>query len=1456
MKKLFATLTLVTLLFPFGSLNAQTASWLDITSEYIQNPGFDDNSSTGWVYTANASGINNRLNAMEFWQGTFNIYQDLRVPNGKFRISVQAYFRAKDNDTGYQEYLNGTENITGYLYANDEKVQLTSVYAHTFSQNNTGLNDGWWTYRSGYNSRVYVPNSMETGTYMFNQGYFNNSIEVEVTNGILKFGLINEEWVANNWCLFDNFKLEYWGTEVFAEKITLSSSTLNLIRGESQQLTYFFTPVNTTFKGVIWESSDETVAIVDANGNVTAVGEGSATITIYNESSGVESSCKVIVTNNQATAGTIIINEIQSSNVDMFVDPSFNYGSWIELYNPTDKDVGIGGCYVSEDATNLKMHRLSLDYGIVPAKGYKVIWFDHYEANQKQVNFKLDCDGGIIIISNDAGMPIAMQSFPATISRTSYARTTDGGNSWGMTAYPTPGKSNTSSVFATERVAAPVPSENTRLFTGTLDFNVTVAEGSTLIYTTDGTTPTEDNGTISTNGNFSIDNTAVYRFRAFQDGKIPSEVITRSFIYEDREFDLPIISVVTNPDNLYDDSLGCYVQGVNGRPGNGMSSPCNWNMDWDRPVNFEYLTPDGEMAINQEVDFSMCGGWSRAWTPHSFKLKAGKIYEGRNSMDYPFFEEKPYLKHKTLQIRNGGNDTYARFKDPALQSIISTSGIDLDCQAYQPTMHFINGQYIGVINMREPNNKDFAYANYGWDNDSIDQFEMSPDSGYCQKEGTKESFMKWYNLSANAADDAVYEEIKKMVDIDEYINYMATEFYLGGTDWPQNNIKGFKPVVEGGKFRFVIFDLDGTFATTNSFDTFEGKQWHTFDKLYGQPVTNWYEEIEMVTIFMNMMENEKFRKQFIDSYCLVAGSVFEPTRCAAVIDSLSARVSRMMEYENASPHGTANNLKSSLSTWRQSTMINTLKNYHRANLSETTEYTVELSSNLPYANLFVNNLPVPTNKFGGSLFAPITVKAQAPTGYRFVGWQMLNGSNQITAIEKGEEWNYADQGSLDGIAWNDPSFTEDIWNSGNAPLGYYTSDSYNERGYNTFLDYGDDSSNKRPTYYFRKSFTLSSTPSSDNVFVLNYTADDGFIVYVNGTEAARYNMPDGEVTYDTYSKTYANGNPDTGTLTLSADLFKRGTNVIAVEVHNNNGTSTDIYWDASLTYNNNDGIIVSDKEEYTLDEGTSTYNLVAYYEQLTDSELAEQNVLPVRINEISADNTININDLWKKNDWVELYNTTNEPIDVAGMYISDNALVPNKWQITAGITNANTVIPPHGYLIIWCDDLDPVNQLHATFKLAKEGGVVILSATDNSWTDYLTYPAHTGDNSVGLYPDGGTNYYVMTKTTLGESNVMNSYAQYFENEKPEIGGGDIINEIDAINDLNIAYHNGMIAVSSNADYVMLNVSSAAAQTYMQERISLDSGTATVSIDALPRGIYIITAKDNAGNSKSVKILKN
>ena len=1034
------------------------------------------------------------------------------------------------------------------------------------------------------------------------------------------------------------------------------------------------------------------------------------------------------------------------------------------------------------------------------------------------------------------------------VPRTSYARTANGTGEWKRTAQPTPGKSNLSSNFTDERLEAPVVDTDGKLFTTPFTAKVTIPAGTTLRYTTDGTTPTLTNGATSNNGRFTVNGTTTYRFRLFQEGKLPSQVVTRSYIYMDRDYVLPVVSVVTDPINLYDDSLGVYVKGVNGRTGNGQSTPCNWNMDWDRPVNFEYITPDGGMVVNQEVDFAMCGGWSRSWTPHSFKLKAGKIYEGLNSIDYPFFADKPYLKHKTLQIRNGGNDTGSRIKDAALQEIVHRSGLDVDGQSTQPVVHFINGEYRGMLNMREPNNKHFAYANYGIDTEEMDQFEMSPDSGYVQMEGDREAFLEWYALSENAADEDTYEAIRNLVDIDEYINYMAVEFYLGGTDWPQNNIKGFRPRMENGRFRFVLFDLDGTFATTSPFYTFEGKQTYTFDYIYdmGGRLT---EEIEMVTIFLNMLSNESFRKQFIDTYCLVAGSVFEPSRCNAIIDEMAARTASTLAYEGQSPYNTANSLKNSLAN-RQNTMINALADYWRMELDASMKQSVTINANIADAPLRMNDMVIPTSQFSGTLFGPVTVRAEEMAGYRFAGWSSETTTIQTTLISKGSTWKYYDQGSLDEKNWTGTYYSASTWNSGDAPLGYYTSDANNSRGYNTILDYGTDANNKRPTYYFRHNFTLTTTPTDDEAFVLNYTVDDGMVVYINGTEAARYLMPDGTITYDSYASTYANDNPDNGTITLPASLFKKGTNVVAIEVHNNNNTSSDIYLDAELLHYSTSelGSIICTDNEYTF---SGNAQLTAIYEPLTEEEVVAAGNLPVRINEISADNSIYVNEYYKKNDWIELYNTTSEPIDVAGMYLSDNLEKPTKYQIESD-DNASTLIEPYGHLIVWADKLMTFTQLHASFKLDTEGGYVVLTAADESWRDVIYYEPHLGTESVGLYPDGSHDVYIMSKPTIGKPNTINSYAAWLE--QPEIPAfGEGIEAITAEELTLTVYEQTLHIHSQTATTATVAVYTATGQQCMKAATALTNGHATIGLTALAKGTYIVAVTDDEGNTVTMKI---
>lgn len=1286
--KNYAKRTLLLLVVISFCMLSQAAEWLDVTSMYITNPGYDNNSNQGWQISGYAGSMKCDYGAQEFWQGFWDCYQRISIPSGHYRLSVNGYYRSQANSTtAVANYKS--EEMPCMLYANESMVPFKHVYSESLNFNYA---NGCWRYSSGGGGGggwggTWYPNNMASADYCFEQAMYLNELvfDYNTNDGDLYIGVLNNSYTANNWCIFDNWKLEVYTTLVKVISIGMSQTSATLVPGEKLALTATVRPSTATYRKVTWSSLNESVATVDENGVITAVSEGTASIRATAiDGTGRYGTCRVTVANNTEGMDQLTITEIDNANIDQIYDPSHNFGGWVELYNPTGMGISLLGCWVSDDLENLqKVHIITPI--VVPARGYRNLWFDHHDYyTLSQMNMKLDAEGGTIYLSDSDGNLLTCQQYPAGVSRCSFARQSVDSDVWGITATPTPEASNDGVVFSQMRLEAPQVDSDSQIFSGAMTVHVAIPEGATLLYTTDGAAPSKADGLLSADGVFTIDRTTTLRLCLYADGYLPSPVVTRSYIADDKDFGLPVISVVGNSWDLFGNENGVFVKGVNGRPGNGQSSPCNWNMDWERPVNFEYLV-DNKMVVNQETSLERCGGWSRAWAPYSFKLKANKLYEGQSSLPYQFFATKPYLKHKTLQIRNGGNDTNCRIKDPALQEIVRSSGLNIDVQAYQPVMHYFNGMYAGVINMREPNNKHYIYANYGLDDEEIDQFEMSPDSGYVQKCGTYASMQRWYELAEKAADSYMYGQIKKMVDIDEYCNYMAVELYLGGTDWPQNNVKGFKPIMEGGKFRFVLFDLDGTFATSSPFTTFANKKNYTFDKLYGNEAdgivtgSQISREIEFVTIFLNMLQNDEFRKKFVDTFCLVAGSVFEPSRCASIINQMASNVATYQSqyseiYGNGySPWNTANTLISNLSASRQTTLVNAMKNYELINLRYSTSINAKLSSNLPEARIFVNDMPVPTNKFSGTLFPPITLRAQAPAGYEFVGWKDSN----------------------DNIVSTDETY---------------------------------------------------KCPSYGNVSV------------------------------------------------------------------------------------------------------------VACYQASTDEE---HTLAPIVVNEVSAANSINVNDYYKKDDWVELYNTTDNDIDLAGMYLTDKSDKPMKYQISAGDGKASTVIPAHGYKIIWCSKRESDTELHANFKLDNEDGAMVrIMAEDGSWADSLVYCTHNGDQAVGRYPDGGKDVYLMTRTSIMASNQMTSYAKWWEYVAPddETALDNVLATRSA--GMSIACVGNTLHIKSEeATSVTLYIHSVNGVTIATSQLETEGGHAQASVANLPSGVYVASVVDQDGNSCATKFRK-
>ena len=162
-------------------------------------------------------------------------------------------------------------------------------------------------------------------------------------------------------------------------------------------------------------------------------------------------------------------------------------------------------------------------------------------------------------------------------------------------------------------------------------------------------------------------------------------------------------------------------------------------------------------------------------------------------------------------------------------------------------------------------------------------------------------------------------------------------------------------------------------------------------------------------------------------------------------------------------------------------------------------------------------------------------------------------------VERGARWEYWDRGPLPDREWLRAEADTEQWPDGPAPLGYGDGDEA------TTVGFGSNTSNRFITTYFRHEFYLTGTAALSDV-VIDVQRDDGIIVFVNGVEAVRDNLPDGEISFETRARQAVSGSSEDRyfEFTIDQGLLREGTNVIGVEIHQSSPSSSDISFDLGL----------------------------------------------------------------------------------------------------------------------------------------------------------------------------------------------------------------------------------------------------------------------------------------------------
>jgi len=1013
------------------------------------------------------------------------------------------------------------------------------------------------------------------------------------------------------------------------------------------------------------------------------------------------------------------INELMTNNVSAVMDDAYNYSMWVELINTsTTGTLNQSSFYFTDDLNVPK--KWNPTSKSIAAGGFSVLYFER-EERSGHASFKLDPDGGTLYLLNASSAIIDSITYPKQFRNISYGRKTDNASEWVFFEQYSIGTTNNGKAWFSARCEIPFFKLKGGFYTTIqkLDFETPIP-GDSIYYTVNGSEPTRLStyyvpGSQITLG---LNTCKAIRAKTFSKTKLSSDIVTRTYFINTRNHHLPVVSIATSPVNLTDNTIGIYVTGTNGTTGdNGANA--NFNQAWERPANYELFDTAQVTCLNQELDIAITGAYSRTFDLKPFKIKPDKKY-GDGRLRYDIFKEtKPNMKYKDIMMRNSGNDFYCSMMRDGFHQTLAMHRMDIDLLAYQPAVLYLNGEYYGILNLREETGTGFMYSNFGMDADDvyiIDKKTIDSDTCYAH--------LKDYITNNDITTDAVYNKVCEMMDMDEFINYHIAEIFIANWDWPWNNVKIWKNK-NGGKWRWLMYDTDWAFNYRDN-----QHYYNTLLYVLGEHPTD--HKSDWSNLLMRRLKlNETFCKKFVDRFCVQISGTFKTERVDAIMDSLSSKISTEIIYHKerwSSERSLDDDLQrmKEFSSLRPDALMGFLSSRFA---NGAVIRTVNLTSSVPGVTYTMNSEPIADTQIALKYFdgKSITLETQPVFGYKFKQWELSSTASKHLIL-MGDTWKYDDKGSMPAADWFANSYSDAAWSSGPAQFGWGD----NEK---TIINYGTNTKAKYPTSYFRKTVSIENL-SGINTTTLKIFVDDGAVIYVNGTEIGRHLMNAGTPTFDTYANAVNEG--DYVSFDVPKSLLKEGENLIAVEVHQANASSSDCIFDLQMdcTMSGITSEIVTDPI-FTRTLG-SDMNLKAVFEEST--VVIPDDDATIVLNELVSDNTDYMDEFGVKEDYIELYNTGEKDVNIAGWYISDSPANRVMYQIPTN-DMSKTLIPARGRIVLWADNEPLQGVFHISLKLNKDGETVILSrknASDKIVTvDSIKFPPLLEDMSYSRIPDGG-----------------------------------------------------------------------------------------------------------------------
>ena len=525
----------------------------------------------------------------------------------------------------------------------------------------------------------------------------------------------------------------------------------------------------------------------------------------------------------------------------------------------------------------------------------------------------------------------------------------------------------------------PIFSEKGGLYTSrTKTVEITAPEGYTVRYTTDGSIPTKRSDAYTeaiviqgTRGEGTVIRAACFD----ASGKLTGQVITQTYVCVQKTEGLHYTVMLT----CDEDDLNAMYRDVHAKV--------------ERAAHAEILAPDGSRIISQDVGLRLFGGSSRGLKQKSFKIIARKDgyfgentpYVGLGTFTYPFFPERTVIagknagkvlnKYDGLILRNGGNDSmlataaYAdrpnMLRDGMANEFIAKFAPNVQMSYAHFAVVYLNGEYYGILELRENQNEDYIKRLYGVLDDDVVVVKSELDTtracenhsngGGCRFCGSwffyetddtaaaQKEMADWIALCKKAAGAVnaseseyrkVFEEVSSKLDLRNALEYMAAACYLVNTDWPHNNIRVWRYTGEAmdgiaitdGKWRFATRDMDFTMDryggdhplpeinTSAKVDMFS---WVLSNYVSGYGDQQEYTDaLYLQGLFAFLMRDDTFRADFAD-FCRTLASDEATAYLKALYNDAYAQVNPIVSdhIKRWSPY--VGNMISDTRTWKR-----------------------------------------------------------------------------------------------------------------------------------------------------------------------------------------------------------------------------------------------------------------------------------------------------------------------------------------------------------------------------------------------------------------------------------------------------------------------------------------------------------------------------------------------------------